>query len=436
MLAHNLQLAWLSLRKNPVLSLLMIGAIGLGIGVCMTTLTVYTLMSSNPIPHKSDVLYAVTLDSWDPNKAWGEPNLTPPQLTWIDATALLKSDIPKRQAAMFYGGFSLQLPDEKLPPFLAEARLTTGDFFAMFEVPFLYGSGWEKTADTAQQRVVVLSRATNEKVFGGIDSVGKTVKLDNREFRVVGVLDDWHPTPKFFDLNNNNFGEPEQIYVPWGVVEPLQVLSYGNTQGWKAEETNSYADRLRSEYVWIQYWAELPDIATRERYQAYVDQYVLEQKKLGRFPRPLNNQLTPVMEWLARNEVVTEDSRVLLGLSFLFLLVCLLNIVGLLLAKFLGKASEVALRRALGATRWQVMQKNLVEVGLIGLLGGALGVLLALAGLQGVKQLYDDYERLVQLNGELLLIALGIALASSLAAGVYPAWRAARVSPAGLLKTQ
>lgn len=435
MLAHNLQLAWLSLRKNPVLSLLMIGAIGLGIGVCMTTLTVYTLMSSNPIPHKSDVLYAVTLDSWDPNKAWGEPNLTPPQLTWIDAAALLKSDIPKRQAAMFYGGFSLQLPDEKLPPFLAEARLTTGDFFTMFEVPFLYGSGWEKTADTAQQRVVVLSRATNEKVFGGIDSVGKTVKLDNREFRVVGVLDDWHPTPKFFDLNNNNFGEPEQIYVPWGVVEPLQVLSYGNTQGWKAEETNSYADRLRSEYVWIQYWAELPDIATRERYQAHVDQYVLEQKKLGRFPRPLNNQLTPVMEWLARNEVVTEDSRVLLGLSFLFLLVCLLNIVGLLLAKFLGKASEVALRRALGATRWQVMQKNLVEVGLIGLLGGALGVLLALAGLQGVKQLYDDYERLVQLNGELLLIALGIALASSLAAGVYPAWRAARVSPAGLLKT-
>lgn len=436
MLAHNLKLAWHSLRKNPVLSALMIGAIGLGIGVCMTTLTVYTLMSSNPIPQKSEQLFAVTLDSWDPDKAWGEPNLTPPQLTWMDTAALLKSDIPKRQAAMFYGGFSLQLPDEKLPPFLAEARVTTGAFFPMFEVPFLFGAGWDATADTTEQRVVVLSKATNVKLFGGADSVGKTVKLDNREFRIVGVIDDWHPTPKFYDLNNNEFGEPEQIYVPWGVVEPLQVLSYGNNNGWKAEVINTYEERLRSETVWIQYWAELPDFDARDRYQAFIDQYVMEQKKLGRFARPLNNQLTAVMPWLERNEVVTEDARVLLGLSFLFLLVCLLNIVGLLLAKFLGKSSEIALRRALGATRWQVMQKNLVEVSLIGLLGGVLGLLLALAGLQGVKLLYNDYQKLVQLNGELLLVALGIALASSLLAGVYPAWRAARVSPAGLLKTQ
>lgn len=436
MLAHNLRLALMSLRKNPVLSALMIGAIGLGIGVCMTTLTVHTLMSSNPIPQKSEVLYAVTLDGWDPNKAWGEPDLPPPQLTWMDTMALLKSDIPKRQAAMFFSGFSLQLPDEKLPPFLAEARVTSGAFFALFEVPFLFGGGWDPSADTSLQRVVVLSRSTNDKVFGGADSVGKTVKLDNREFRVVGVIDDWHPTPKFFDLNNNDFGEPEQIYVPWGVVEPLQVLSYGNNNGWKAEEVNSFEDRLRSEVVWIQYWAELPDAETRERYQAFIDQYALEQKKLGRFARPLNNRLYPVMPWLARNEVVTEDARVLLGLSFLFLLVCLLNIVGLLLAKFLGRSAETALRRALGATRWQVMQKNLVEVGLIGLVGGVLGVLLALAGLQGVKLLYADYQRLVQLDGPLLLAALGIALASSLAAGVYPAWRAARVSPAGLLKTQ
>jgi len=436
MLAHNLKLAWKSLRKNPVLSALMIGAIGLGIGVCMTTLTVYTLMSNNPIPQKSDVLYAVQLDSWDPNEGWGDEGRPPPQLTWRDAQALLKSDIPKRQAAMFVSGFGVQLPDDKLPPFLTEARITTGDFFAMFDVPFEYGGGWAKDADSAPQQVAVLSKKTNDKVFGGADSVGKTIKLDKRDYRVVGVLADWHPTPKFYDPNNNDFGEPEGVYVPLGLAESLQLPSFGNTQGWKTEEINSYQDRLNSELVWLQYWAELPDAASRDRYQAFIDQYVQEQKKLGRYPRPLNNRLSSVMEWLKVNEVVTEDARVLLGLSFLFLAVCLLNIVGLLLAKFLGKSSELALRRALGATRWQLMQKNLVEVALIGLFGGALGVLLAFGGLLGVKQLYEDYERLVQLNGPLLLIALGIALASSLAAGIYPAWRAARISPAGLLKTQ
>jgi len=283
---------------------------------------------------------------------------------------------------------------------------------------------------------VVLTKKTNNKVFGGIDSVGKTLKLDDREYRVVGVTEDWNPTPKFYDLNNGSFAKPEELYVPFGLTEPLQLKSFGNTNGWKPEQINSFQDFLNAEEVWIQYWAELPDAKSRETYQAFIDQYVGEQKKLGRYPRPLNNRLTNVVDWMKVNDVVTEDSKVLLGLSFLFLAVCLLNIVGLLLSKFLGKSGETALRRALGATRLQIMQKNLVEVGLIGVLGGVLGILLALAGLQGVKLLYRGYERLVQLNGELLLVALGIALFSSLIAGLYPAWRAARLAPAGLLKTQ
>ena len=181
---------------------------------------------------------------------------------------------------------------------------------------------------------------------------------------------------------------------------------------------------------------QLPDATTREAFKAHMDQYVREQKKLGRFPRPLDNRLSDVEQWLKVREVVTEDSRVLMGLSFLFLAVCLLNIVGLLLAKFLGKSSETALRRAVGATRWQILQKNLVEVGLIGVLGGVFGLLLAFGGLQAVKALYEDYDRLVQLNGELLLLALLLSLASSLVAGLYPAWRAVQLAPAGLLKTQ
>lgn len=436
MFAYNLRLAWKSLRKNSVLSLLMIGAIGLGIGVCMTTLTVYTLMSNNPIPHKSDVLYAVQLDSWSPEEAWDEPNLPPREMTYRDAQALMQSTLPARQVVMFRSGFALQDAGSKLPPFEVEARVTTADFFGLFDVPFQYGGSWNAQDDKAAASVVVLSKKINDKVFGGENSVGKTIKLDDREFRVLGVIEDWHPTPKFYDLNNGDFNDPEEIYVPFGLAAALELTSYGNTNGWKPEAINSYQDRLNSELVWLQYWVELPDAASRDAYKAFIDQYVIEQKKLGRFQRPLNNRLSNVEQWLVSNEVVTEDSKVLVGLSFLFLAVCLLNIVGLLLAKFIGKSAETALRRALGATQGQILQKNLVEVGLIGLLGGVLGVLLALAGLQAVKRLYDGYERLVQLDGTLLLVALAIALASSLAAGLYPAWRAIRLAPAGLLKTQ
>lgn len=436
MFSYNLRLAWMSLRKHPVLSLLMIGAIGLGIGVCMTTLTVYTLMANNPIPQKSDVLYAVQLDSWDPNRSWGEPSEPPPDVTYRDAQALMESDIPLRKVAMFKSGFAMQDAAEKLPPELVEARVTYRDFFAMFDVPFLYGGVWDSAADRDGAQVVVLSKETNDKLFGGADSVGKTLRLDDREFRVLGVIDDWHPVPKFYDLTTGDFNDPEALYVPFGLAAALELVSFGNTNGWKPEEINSYQDRLRSDLVWIQFWAELPDATTREAFKAHMDQYVREQKKLGRFPRPLDNRLSDVEQWLKVREVVTEDSRVLMGLSFLFLAVCLLNIVGLLLAKFLGKSSETALRRAVGATRWQILQKNLVEVGLIGVLGGVFGLLLAFGGLQAVKALYQDYDRLVQLNGELLLLALLLSLGSSLAAGLYPAWRAVQLAPAGLLKTQ
>ena len=436
MLTYNLRLALLSLRRNPVLTALMIGAIGLGIGVCMTTLTVYTLMSGNPIPQKNDVLHAVQLDSWSPDSAWGEPDQPPPQLTWRDAMALRESKIPQRLVVMFASGFALQAPDRSIAPFTVSARVTTRDFFAAFDVPLVQGAAWDAAADRAPQQVVVLSRKINEKVFGGGNSIGKTLKLDDREFRVVGVMGAWQPTPRFYDLNNGDFEDVEDLYVPLGLAEPLQLPTNGNTNGWRAENINSYQDRLNSDLVWVQAWAELPGAKTKDAFKAYLDQYVGEQKKLGRFPRPLNNRLSNVAEWLKVREVVTEDSRVLLGLSFLFLAVCLLNIVGLLLAKFLGKSNETALRRALGATRWQILQKNLVEVGVIGVIGGLLGLLLSLAGLQALKHLYQGYERLVQLDGELTAMAIAIALASSLLAGLYPAWRAVQLAPAGLLKTQ
>lgn len=436
MLTYNLRLAWMSLRKHPVLSLLMIGAIGLGIGVCMTTLTVYTLMSNDPIPQKSSALYAVQLDSWDPNDPYTESGRPPPELSYRDAQALMESTIPKRQAAMFKSGFALQDAEAKQPPFTVLARVTYGDFFGLFDVPFRYGGGWDKSADRDAQQIVVLSKEINDKVFGGADSVGKNILLDDREYRVVGVMDHWHPSPKFYDPNNGDFDDPEEVYVPFGLGTALELTSYGNTNAWKPEKINSFQDFLNSEYIWIQFWVELPDAKTKDDYQSYIDQYVMEQKKLGRFPRPLNNRLSDVMKWMDEREVVTDDSRVLVGLSFLFLAVCLLNIVGLLLAKFLGKSAEIALRRAVGATRWQIVQKHLVEVGLIGLLGGALGLLLAFGGLRGVKALYGGYDHLVQLDGRLLLIAVGLALLSSLAAGLYPAWRAVQLAPAGLLKTQ
>ena len=140
---------------------------------------------------------------------------------------------------------------------------------------------------------------------------------------------------------------------------------------------------------------------------------------------------------MENQEVVEDDARVMLGLSLLFLVVCLLNTVGLLLAKFLGKSTDISLRRALGASRSNLFIQHMIESGLIGLGGGIFGLVLTWLGLRGIEMLFGDFiENLVGLDWVMVLTAIGLAIVSALLAGLYPTWRACRISPASQLKIQ
>lgn len=437
MFRYYLKLGWLSIRRNPLLSALMVAAIAVGIGASMTTITVNYTMSGDPIPHKSDQLFYVQLDSWDPNSD-PEGGFEPPdQVTYTDAMALMNAGKAYRQVASNRSGLVLEPenPDER--PFTVDTRNTWADFFPMFEPPFLFGSGWDDSADENMERVVVLSREINEQVFGGEDSVGRSVRLNGMDFRVVGVLDEWLPVPKFYDVTNGAWNAPEEIFIPFNVAVEYELPRNGNTNCWKPVEGDGFEAFKASECAWIQFWAELRNEEEEREYMQFLNAYVQEQKELGRFPRPLNNRLDDVMEWMERQEVVEEDARVLMGLSLLFLVVCLLNTIGLLLAKFMRKTGEISVRRALGARKSDLFTQHMIEAGLIGFGGGILGVGLALLGLKGIEMLFGDVvQHLVRMDWIMVLTAIGLAIVSALLAGLYPTWQACRIMPASQLKTQ
>lgn len=223
MLSYYLRLASKSFRRTPGLTALMVCAIALGIGACIVTLTVYHAMSGNPIWWKNNVLYAVTMDSWEAESPYDarHPMLPPPQLTYTDATALLRSDIPKRKAVMTeLVGMVSGVPGQSMPLHVV-TRATTKDFFAMFDVPFEYGGGWGGR-DLEALPEIVLSKKVNDALFGGSDSVGRTVLWNGNRFRVVGVLRDWQPLPKFYDVIDGAFEPPEDVYVPFSWVTALR----------------------------------------------------------------------------------------------------------------------------------------------------------------------------------------------------------------------
>ncbi|HEY3786138.1 MAG TPA: ABC transporter permease [Steroidobacteraceae bacterium] len=444
MFRYYISLAFRSFRRNPGITALMVVAVALGIAVCVMTLTVYHAMSGNPIWWKNDRLYTVTMDNWDPNVPfYHDSTLPPPELTYKDAQFLFRSNIPERKVVM-YSTDGVVSGASSAPPEHARTRITTADFFAMFDVPFLYGSGWGTSADDPAQPLIVLSREENEKLFGGANSVGRVLRWDDHEFRIVGVLDNWFPRPRFYDLNGGSFGEPDAAYIPYGWGAELEQLNNEESDCWKAERIDSFKDYLGSECVWQQMWVELPDRASRDRMQSFIDGYWAQQRASGRFQRPKNNHLTNVSNWLTDNKVVGNDNRLLVGLAFAFLAVCLINTVGLLLAKFLNGAAVTGVRRALGASRGQIFSQHLIEVGALSALGALLGLLLAWVGLAAVHELYASahsgshggYQELTHFDFVGILWAVVLAIAATLAAGLYPAWRVGRLQPAVYLKSQ
>ena len=445
MFGYYLELAFRNLRRNPGLTALMIGAVALGIAVCVMTLTMYRAMSGNPIWWKNDVLYAVTMDFWDPEQpAWDQkPDLPPTQFTYRDALAVYASDIPKRKVIMHKAVGIVSVDGQQVKPERALTRVTSKDFFAAFDVPMQYGGTWTDAADTGPEPVMVISRKLNDKLFAGANSVGERIRWNDNEFRVVGVRDHWMPLPTFYDVNNGNLEESEDVYIPFGWNAALEIYSAGNTNGWKPEEIETYADFLNSENIWIQMWVELPDAQARDRFMAYLDNYATEQRNAGRHERPLNNHLTKPDQWLIDNNVVGNDDRVLVGLAFAFLAVCLLNTVGLLLAKFLNGAPMTGVRRALGASRKQVFYQHLVEVGVVSSIGAALGLVLGAVLLVGLRALYTldptdaaGTQAIAHVDMTSVVTALVLAFVATLAAGLYPAWRIGRIPPASYLKAQ
>ena len=359
------------------------------------------------------------------------------QITYTDAVNLMNAHAAAHQAAMYVTALPLTPPNRDLQPIQTHTRATYKDFFQMFQVPFLYGGPWSTSDDTDHASVAILSRNLNDRVFGGANSVGRTLNLDNHEYRVVGVLDRWQPLPRFYDLTTSKYGEGEELYIPFSrAIE-------GHMESW--ESSNCAGDVgapgwegfLHSECVWLQFWAELPTPADAARYRSFLNNYAAEQERSGRFHWPPRTRLRDVKGWLVHWHAVTDEVRILVLVAFSFLFVCLLNAMGLMLAKIMNRAGDIGVRRALGANRATIFGQCLMEAGVVGLAGGLLGLALTALGLAGVRLIVSESTaRLTHLSLSDIAIALGLAVCATTVAGLYPTWRAAHVQPAWQLKAQ
>ena len=426
-----------SLKRNPALTALMVLTLAIGVAASVSTLTILHVMSGDPIPQKSDRLFTAILDP-GPKEGYtpgDEPN--DHQFTYKDISNLLESKQGVRRAAM-YGIEATAEPARKdLGAISMEGLAVTADTFAMFEIPFVAGQGWQDSEDKSSADVVVLSKKMAEKFFGNSNPVGQKLRLLKGDFTVVGVSDDWAPKPKFYIFNGREaaFVEEPDFMLPLSNAIRRETAHAGS-MGCTGRQDPGWEGRLNSECTWFHFWFELKSSSQRAELQNYLDSYAAEQFKLGRFQRQAKNRLFNVREFLVEMQVIGDDSRLSAWLAFGFLLLCLVNTVGLLLAKFSVRASEVGVRRALGASRKEIFTQFLIETAVVGLVGALLGVLLAAGALQLIALQSKALAVVAHMDWEMLGLTFFMSVSAAMIAGLLPTWRACQVTPAIQLKSQ
>jgi len=296
---------------------------------------------------------------------------------------------------------------------------------------------WRRIRRLAARRRAELAEAESRAFVGGF-KVGPRLSMRYGEglLKEIARHGNMFVDSKFFDIpNTSGFEDGASVYVPFNRAIDLKLPNDGNNNCAK-DPGEGWENYLRSECIWLSLWTELPTKAEAQSYREYLTGYAAEMQRSGRFSWPPNVRLRNVMDWLSVQKVVPRESQVSLLVSLGFLVICLVNTIGLLLAKFMRRAPEIGVRRALGASRRDIYAQFLIEAGTIGIAGGVLGLLLTGLGVLSVGLVFrEEIARLATLDPTLMLLTLVVAIVASVLAAFYPTWRAAQVQPAWQLKS-
>jgi putative ABC transport system permease protein len=436
MFSYYFNLGMRSLSRNVVITGLMILLIAVGVAGTITTYALLSAVSANPLPSRSSELFAPQIDNRGADRVTndGEPD---PELTLRDVVALRANGEATGQAAIYPIYLSAVPTDTSIQPVAAKGYAVTADFFRMFLVPFQYGGVWSKTDDDDGVNTVVIGSDLNQQLFRGENSVGRELPLEGHVYRIAGVMSPWNPLPRFYAAADvQSYDRSPQIFIPFQRALDLRIPTAGSTLCALSYQGKGWDDLARSECTWVSFWVELSDPKAVARYRSFLSGYAEEQRAMGRFNWPSYTRLRDLDQWLKYMKVIPAEARISFIVALGLLLVCTVNTIGLLLARFMRRGPDIGIRRALGASQGDIYVQYLVEAGVIGLAGGLLGVLLTVCFIGSLDLVFEaKIARLVHSNMSIMALAIVVAIVVAMIAAAYPVWRASRIQPAWQLKT-
>lgn len=417
---YYLKVSSISIKRAPLPYFLTIFIMSLGLGVFFANATFYYWLKHDPLPGKSAQLFHPRINS-NPNLCTTSCN-APRVLSYRDIKALTNTDIPSAAAAMYSAEGYVKV-QEKQPATHANIRVTQRDFFSLFEVPVLAGSIW---ADNDSKMEVIITRTFAEKMFGNVDVVGQSLIVDDRYFKIVAVLDHWGMFPRLYEPAHGGYLEPDaDLYLPLETAYDLNYSSNRQSQSFDDADFQKLATDGRTKAIHqLLLWVHLPTLEQQQQYRDFMDNLVQSEKAAGRHPNTNGNLLHPMDGIMQAYDAESQEVKAFALVTALFLLVCLFNASHLSLNRYIANQYEISLRRALGASRWQLQGQMLADVLVTASVALLLALLIALAGISLMNHLLPDNSRMASWDLTLIAGLVGLTLLSAYAVTLYPALRA------------
>jgi putative ABC transport system permease protein len=388
-LLQDLRYATRMLLKKPAFTLIAIVTLALGIGVNTAIFSVVNAVLLRALPyHNAEqlvVLFGTTTNGEKDGLSIAEGTDFHAQVQSFEDLTIFQS-----QSVNLTGG---DRPDR------VRGGFVSANFFTVFNIKPILGRDFAEGEDRqgGTKLVIINEKFWQERLQRDTNLAGKTLILNGESFSVIGVMPSTFKQPL----------DPEvELWMP--------VPNFpGNTAPRDARFLLGLG-HLKAGVSLSQAQAEISTIASQLA-EAYPKENTGRGAKLESF-----------------RELTVSDIRPALLLLFaavgVILLIACANLANLLLARGLARQKEIAVRAAMGASRWRLIRQLLTETSLLGLLGGGFGLLLAQWGLYGLLKLPQGFVRVddVKLDGLVMLFALVVSLVTGWLFGLAPAFQLAK----------
>jgi predicted permease len=403
---QDIRYAVRALRKQPIFTLVAVVTLTLGIGANTAIFSLLYHFLLRPLPYaQADRLVFV----WNTYPLMGLPQASVSIPDYIDR----KTQAPAIEDATLFTTRNLSMATQGEPIQVRGLAVTPSFFTTLGRQPFLGRAFTEAEAQPGADKFAILTYSIWNSQFAADRSiVGRGVRLGGEPYQVVGVL------PADFELPSRDVA----VLVPFSFTpQQMSDQSRGN-------EFSSMIARLRPGATIEQVNAQMKTIVDRVLDRLPQRQSFARTSGFGGYAIAIRDQLV-------------GDLRTPLFMLQVFVLLVLLiacaNVANLLLMRATGRYRELAIRTTLGAGRSRLLRQMLTEGVVLSVVGGIGGLLLGVAGVQGLAAL--SAQRIpglanVSLNPTVLVFTLLLALVTGLAFGLVPALVVLRGNTAALLK--